>query len=325
MAIKTIKRTIHFYDLIVEFNPEFILDKEKYQTNFQALLSKIKVLVFEKNVIRYQSMGEKILFINDLTISPQPNKMIIQGKLLSVRKDFFPELLNTITDTTRDISAAEEEGIVETTHFVIQQKSNNVGNKLKLALEFNQFGAKISDLEYYLARLGENLGITKKVEHAAIIRDSLKKTKDRIGEISRILIKVEKDNLSVLEDVDAGIFSAFQAAQEAFSEDYLTMEFKYDINKAREAPTSNQALRSKNIISKFITSLLKNKSKVEQYQKLEVIAEDSDRNNKLNAFDLLIDKVKDIINVERREKSRTVVSLDMFAKMNDSWTRNRIL
>ena len=61
------------------------------------------------------------------------------------------------------------------------------------------------------------------------------------------------------------------------------------------------------------------------YEKLEIIAEDSDKNDRLNAFDLLIDKAKDILQVERREKSRTIISLDMFAKMNDSWQKHKIL
>ncbi|MBK8089150.1 MAG: hypothetical protein IPK31_15085 [Chitinophagaceae bacterium] len=206
MALQKIKRTIHFYDLLVKFNPDFTLDKKKYLTNFQALLSQIKRIVADKDPRRYQQVGEKILFINDLTITPQPNKMVIQGKLLSVRKDFSPELLNTETDLTRDINAKDEEGIVETTHFVIQQKNESTSNKLKLALEFNQFGAKISELEYYLAILGGNFGITTEIKHAAIVRDSLKKTKQRIGEVSKITIKLHKDNLRVLQDVDAGIF-----------------------------------------------------------------------------------------------------------------------
>jgi hypothetical protein len=321
----TIKRTIHYYELHATFNPEYTLNTSKHDTRLQALLSSIKKIVANKDAIRYQAIGDRMLFINDLIISPKPNKIIVKGKLLSVRKDFFPELLNTNTDQTRDILAAQEEGIVETTHFIIQEKKDNHSSKLKLAIEFNLYGAKIADLVFYLEKIGEIKGITKSIKFVPIVRNSLARMQRRIGEISKITLRLKKDNLSVLRDVDQGIWTALDAASNEFEQEYVTMEFKYDINEARETPTANSPRKAKTVVGKFLQSLLNKKENVDQYDKLEVIAEDSDKNNRLNAFDLLIDKVKDELYVERRDKSRTIVSTDMFSKMDDSWTNKRIL
>ncbi|RYE55767.1 MAG: hypothetical protein EOP48_09475, partial [Sphingobacteriales bacterium] len=283
-----ISRTIHFYDLFAKFNPNYSLDKKKYDSNFQALLAGINKLVKDKDDRRYQLVGEKMLLINELKIEPKANRMIVKGKLLSVRKDFFPEFINTNTDVTRDAEATEEEGLVETTHFIIQQKTENTGNKLKIAIEHNQFGAKIIEFEYYLQRLGSELGILTSFRQIPIVRDSLKTTSQRIGEISKITIRISKDNIDELKKVDQGIFTALNTVQEHFEEDYVQLELKYDIHKARENPNIGSAKKSKTIVGKFVKRLLRDKNAGDNFEKLEVLAEDSDRLDRLKAFDLTI-------------------------------------
>jgi hypothetical protein len=69
-----------------------------------------------------------------------------------------------------------------------------------------------------------------------------------------------------------------------------------------------------------INVLLKDRTKVEYFNTLEVKAEDSEKNNKLQIFDLLIDKVKDEIFVEKKERYRTLVSDDIIPQMQEKLT-----
>lgn len=319
----TTLRKVYFYELIATVREDFTL-ASSYETVFQELLSKIVILVKKKDLSRYQHLDENSLFINEITFPPSEGNKIVRGKLLSVRKDLFPELMNTSTDVTREIETLEEEGIVETTHFVIKESNKNKSNKVRICIEHNQFGAKIVDLVYYLNQLGAQLNITSQISYAPIVRDNLSKLKSRIGEVSKILIKIKSDNIEAINSMDTGVASLFSKAKEEFKQEYVTMEFKYDYYEAKHTPTIDSAKQSKSIVSKLIDFLLLNKSKTEVFERLEVVAQDEEKSNKLKAFDLLIDKAKDEFQVERRVKSKTLVSEDIFDKMLTSITRNRI-
>ena len=112
--IEKVKRTIYFHTLDFEFTEQF---KEKYDDPFQEIFRIIIKLANTKAFIRYQEFGEKSIFIQEVKFEPANN--VITGKLRCVRKDILPELMNTTTDEARGIEAKEEEGLVETTHFVI--------------------------------------------------------------------------------------------------------------------------------------------------------------------------------------------------------------
>jgi hypothetical protein len=69
--------------------------------------------------------------------------------------------------------------------------------------------------------LGRSLGIIDQLTNITIVRDSLKKTKKRIGEISRIVVRIAKNNIQVLKDIDKGFWTVCDAAQEQFEEEYF--------------------------------------------------------------------------------------------------------
>lgn len=323
-VVKKIERRVHFYELQAITQEEYSIST-RYDTTFQELLSKIVVLVKKKDPSRYQPMGDRLFFINEIIFQPHQGKRIIKGKLLSVRKDFFPELMNTDDDTMRDIEAAEVEGIVETTHFVIQEKNENTSNKVKLCLEFNLYGAKINDLVYYLLALGTKLGIIKSLKPVPIIRNELSKYKKRIGEISKIRVKIKSDNIDAIDNIDTGMASAFQKTKEEFEQEYLTMELKYDYYTSKDKPQQYGAQKAKKVVGKFIDWLIDDKNNVDKLESLEVLAQDSEKHDKLNTFDLLIDKVKDDFKIKRKEKSKTLISDDMFENMINSFTKHRII
>jgi hypothetical protein len=307
--IEKIKRTIHFYYLDFEFTEEFEPeDGDQFREIFRIIIALAKT----RANIRYQEFGEKSIFIQDVKVEPV-NKVII-GKLRCVRKDILPEIMNTKTDEARGIEAKEEEGLVETTHFVIDYSKK----KKKLAIEYNQFGAKIGDFVRYIQNIGVSKKAVKTIGFTPIVKDELSKMQERINRCSEFVVKVHKDNVEKIKTLDDNIYSALQSSIDHFKSDYATLILKFDYKQRTETQEMNKS------IFNVIRKLIQDRTKTELFNHLSVKAEDTDKNNLLENFDLLIDKVKSEVSVEKKKRYRTVVSIDIFEKMKSEIVRKHI-
>lgn len=325
MALTTLPRAIHYYELNWKVDKNYILDSNKHQSHIQALLSKIAHLVSAKNPSRYQRMGDRDIFMNEIINKPMRNGILsMEGKLLAVRKDLFPMLLNTRTDYARDIDHLVDEGIVEATHFIVRHRADKHSDKAILCIEHNHYGAKIADFQYYMMSMGMQNGIIQNLEWIPMVNKALDKFESRIGQISEIKIKVHKDNIKKISDSKVGIFSKIAEIHDHFNEEYLTLYLKYDIRENRRRPTAHAATSPRSFITKQIEYLRKTPKAVENFEQFQVRAEDADKQDRIHAFDLLINKIKDTVQVERREQTKSIVSIDMFQKMRDSWSRLNI-
>lgn len=304
-----IKRTIYYYYLNFDFKKEFVPeDGDQFREIFRIVIQLAKT----RAKIRYQLFGEKSIFIQDVNVDPV-NKLIF-GKLRCVRKDILPELMNTNTDEARGIEAKEEEGLVETTHFMIDYSKK----KKKLAIEHNQFGAKIGDFVKYLQNIGIQKEAVNSIGFSPIVKDELSKIQERINRCSEFVVKVHKDNIEKIKTMDDNIYSALKSSIDHFKSDYATLILKFDYKLRTETQEINRSL------SNVIRSLIKDKGKTELFNHLSVKAEDSEKNNLLENFDLLIDKLKSEVDVERKKRYRTVVSVDIFDKMKSEMIRKNI-
>lgn len=299
---KKLKRTIFFYELEFSFVDSFTATNEY---PIESLFNTISSLVRTKASIRYQNYGEKSIFMQD--VKHQNDTKKITGKLRAIRKDMLPELMNTNTDISREIDAKEDEGLVETTHFVI----NLASSKTVMAIEYNQFGAKIQDFTNYTQTLGINKGILKQVKFIPIVSDTLDKLKDRINRCSELNVRVERNNIPKIKTLDENLYSALKAAQDHFKNDYVTLILKFNYKSRPTTSTVNNTIF--NLVKKF----KKNKEKTDLFDHLIIKAEDSERNNKLEVFDLLMNKVKSDIHVERKIRSRVIISNDILIKMSN--------
>lgn len=308
--MQRVNRLIHYYELDINFNTNF---RPTDGLKFRELFRIITKLARDKHEHRYQVLGDKIIFIHEINIKPEQH--VIYGKLRCIRKDLFPELMNTITDVERGIDAADEEGVVETTHFAIYDRNN----KQKLSLEYNLYGAKIQDFSQYIERIGINYSAVVKVKYLPIVRNQLESIENRIIRCAEFEVKIHKDNIEAIRDIDTGTYSALKASVEHFNNDYATLKLNFDYKNKTATPEIN------NVIFKYIRELVKHKEKVDLFDTLQIVAEDSDRNNKLQAFDLLVDKVKSKVTVEKKEKHRSIVSIDMFEKMYNEMNHLHLL
>lgn len=304
-----IKRTINFYELDLTYQDDFNPDDND---QFRELFSIITKLAKTRAKIRYQQFGEKAIFVQDVKFEPA-NKVIV-GKIRCVRKDILPEIMNTTTDEAKGIEAAEEEGLVETTHFVIDHSKK----VKKLAIEYNQFGSKIGDFIAYIQNIGINQKALKKAGFRPIVKDELDTIKDRISRCSELVVKVHKDNIEEIQTLDDNLYSALKSSIEHFNSDYATLILKFDFKQRQETKKVNQS------IFNLIKGFRKNQNKTYLFNTLQVRAEDSYKNDLLENFDLLIDKLKSEVNVLKKERYRTVVSADIFTKMKSELIRRKI-
>ncbi|WP_035677607.1 hypothetical protein [Flavobacterium limnosediminis] len=290
--ISKVKRVINYYELEFKF---------RENNNFNDLFETITTLANTRAKIRYQKYGDKLVFIQGI----ENSENFLKAKMRCVRKDLLPELMNTKTDETKEIEAEEEEGLVETTHFIIDYRNN----KIILALEYNHYGSKINDLIHYIQKIGIHKEILDNVGFKAIVKDDLEKFKERINRFSEFVVKVHKDNLAQIKKMDEKIWSSLNASFENFQSDYATIVLKFDYKQRSETPLIQNSVF--NILNYF----KKHKNQKYLFNKLCLRAEDAEHNNVLENFDLLLEKIHSEIKVERKVKYRTLISVDMFQKM----------
>jgi hypothetical protein len=306
---KKSKRIIHYYYLEFQFNDSFYVeDGDQFGETFRI----INTLTNFRDEIRYQEFGEKSIFIQNVHLEKE--KKMIEGKLLCIRKDILPEIMNTKTDTSRGIEAKEEEGLVETTHFVINYSKGSA----KLAIEYNQFGARIGDFIRYIEGIGINKNLIVSVGFTPVVKDELPRIQARIKRISEFVVKVHKDNIEEIKNLDDNTYSALKLSMDNFKSEYATLVLKFDYRLSAETQEMKRSLFN------LIQGLLLDRSKSELFNHLSVRAEDSSKDNLLENFDLLIDKVKSEISVQKKQRYRTVVSEEMFDKMKLEILRNGI-
>lgn len=315
MAIKkeTIKRTIHYYEIDIDFHEEFTTAGSDGDL-FREFFSTIAHLGETKDKMRYQQIGERKIFIQGVRFDTT-GKKIIHGMLRCVRADLLPEIMNMTNDMTKGIEVLEDEGIVETTHFVIDYTAK----KKKLAIEYNLYGAKITDLLQYWDIIGTTLRCTKEgIKYKPIVKNELSKMKERLGKCSEMIVSVHKDNINAIEKMDKQTYSALKATKEQFNSEYATLSLKYDY---RQRATTSEANKS---LFNLINNLIKTPESVGLFNVLKAKSEDKLNNYKLEIFDLLIDRVQSRISVEKVPKYRTIVSNHMFEQMKEEMKRKRV-
>lgn len=299
MKIEYTTRKINYFEL----SPVYLAGKAI--KDFIPIFNLIKSFQDQKNPNRFYKDADKILYMADIKLDIEHQQ--IKGKLLNIRMDVFPELMDTLSDIVRDIDAAESEGIMEPSHFILSYKKDS----LILSFEFNQYGPRISDFTGFLTNKAQGLNIFEKIDYVALCRDDLPKYKRRINRISLLTAKVHKDNYKRINEFDEELFDAFDTAAKVSEAEYITLLFSYDFHDLKGS--MNMRTKVMKIIEKFIGD----KSTSNVFSTLKVKAEDEDRNNRIKEFDLLNIWVKSEVKVEKKLKSRAIVSADIFQKMQD--------
>lgn len=303
MAITKVKRTINYFQI----DPFLFEDKDYH--DFIDVFQEINRLSTTKDTDRFVSHNDKNLYITGLSFNE--NQKRISGKLLNIRMDSFPELMKTSDDKIRDIEADDDEGIIETSHFILSY----LNEKLILSFEYNQYGPRISDYVCYLENISMRLSVLTKIQYIPLVRDELSMYKNRMNRVSSVIARVHKDNIKRINEFDEELFDAFATTEKLSDAEYVTLQLNYDYRQLSDTP------KIKNKVMHIIDTLVKDKKLLNVFSKLKVKAEDENLNNKLKEFDLLNIWVKSRIYVERKEKSRVIITSDILLKMNMELTK----
>ena len=298
-TIERVERIINYYELGFSF-----IEENDFSSFFKTLTSLAK----SRAKIRYMRFGDKYVFIQG--IDHKDN--MIKAKMRCIRMDLLPELMNMDDDSTTEIDAKEREGVVETTHFIVDYRNED---KVVLALEYNHYGSKITDLVDYVQRIGVHKKVLDSVGFAPISLDELDSLKERIGRFSEFVVRIHRSNVAKLKGMDTKLWQAAVASTENFDSDYATIRLKFDYKQRSATPIIEKTVM--NLVRHFRKS---NKDKF-IFNQLYMRAEDSDKNGLLAKFDLLIEKVNSTLKVQKKPKYRTLVSQDMFDQMTNELHR----
>ena len=238
----------------------------------------------------------------------------VKGKIRAIRTDLFPELFNLIKDEARDLDAGEDDGIVETTHFCIDFSKKS----LRLALEFNYQGAKITDFVNYLFGVGMREKICSNVTFTPIVKGNLEEEVKKIMRCSEFVVKVHYDRVEEVKKLDKKLFTALASSIKDFDNEYATVKMNFDYKKVAKTTKINALIRK---LGKIFHN---DPAKGNIFEMVTLKAEDPDKGNTIQAFDLLLDKVRSKVLVLKKPKARTVVSDDMYLKIVSEMKRLKI-
>jgi hypothetical protein len=303
-----LERIINYYELNI------IPHKEYYgeQGVFMDLVKHIIDLAKNKDEKRYFKFFEKSLLIQDAVVDPATK--LVKGKIRAIRTDLFPELFNTINDVARDLDAGEDDGIVETTHFCIDYSKKS----LRLALEFNYQGAKITDFANYLFGIGLREKLCENVTFTPIVKGNLEEEMKKISRCSEFVAKVHYDRVEEIKKLDKKLFTAFSASTKDFDNEYATVKLNFDYKNVAKTTKINTLIR------KLGKIFYEDPAKGNIFEIVTVKAEDPEKGNTIQAFDLLLDKVRSKVLVLKKPKARIVVSEDMYLKIVAEMKRLKI-
>ena len=116
-----------------------------------------------------------------------------------------------------------------------------------------------------------------------------------------------------MEKVDKGIFSAYETASAVVESEYVTL--KYSIG--RKQPEASSKLRA--LVLKITNYFSENKNSNTDFEKLQIRAIDIENEMKMRDFDLLNIWIKSNVRVEKKPKSRVVLTSDIHDKMKTDY------
>jgi hypothetical protein len=274
MDIESTKTKVYYYELKFGFK-----SGENLSTFFDALTN----LSVTRANIRYQYFGDRYIYIQGV----KNESNVIQGKLRSIRNDIFPQLIDMSSDEVTDLADRGNDGIMDTSHFIIDFRRQNT----ILALEYNHSGAKIDDFVKYMEKIGISKSIIDKLGYQFLTDENLIDLESRINRISEFSLKIHKNNIDSIRDMDGDILQAAEATINNFENEYALLNFKFDYRKFTDTPKIKRSIL--NIVNWF--------------------AENPNKKNLFN--DLIVSKEKSEFNVQKKRKAKTIISEDMFPKM----------
>lgn len=299
---KHIERKIHFFKFDIKELQGGSNDFHEHSNPFE-IFEGISKLGFAGNHRKSRFLyypNNDVSFLNDVKI----NQNEIRGKFAISRRSALPELEKD--GELEPLNIPANSGLAEITHFIYFH------DKKVLGVEFNFHGPRASSLVSYLLSKSKNFkNPFEYIDLNPILNKDLDILLNEIGEINFFQMEVARNELSIIQELDEDLFSAFDSAakvSDAESVEIIMRKKRY----AREGfkwPFTKSKLKS----------LLSTDDNRQKINRLKVNAE-SKSEEKSRLFDLLEDKMiksKQVVTLDN--KSRSVDSNSMFEKIEEAY------
>ena len=121
-------------------------------------------------------------------------------------------------------------------------------------------------------------------------------------------IKVLKENVENVKAHDNELGTVLENLKKFSKSKFFTLNIRLDFEKNNR--------KNKDRILKFVRTFTKNKDTLDSYEIFKIEAEDTSKNERVfESFDLLMDKVKSRVKVERRVSSKVIITRKMYKLM----------
>lgn len=302
MSNQTINRKIHFFHFELF---ELTGDSNHFSTHTEpnTVFKEISNLELKGDHIKSRFKhypNNDVSFLNDI----QFEKNIIKGRYAISRRSSLPEL--ETGGVLEPLKIPKNSGLAEITHFIYFPQKNILG------VEFNFFGPRANSLITYLLEKSRNTNKPfEYIELNPILNQDLDNLLQDVGEINLLQMEVARNELSIIEELDRDLHSAFESASRVSDAESVEVVLR----KKRYSRQGFQLPFSKSGIKELL-SIGDNRQKI---NKMRVNAESHiEKSNK--DFDLLEDKMitsKKVATIGQR--SRSVDSESMFSKIEEAY------
>jgi len=241
-----------------------------------------------------------VSFLNDIII----DNCTIKGRYAISRRSSLPEL--ETGGVLEPLDIPKNSGLAEITHFIYFQENDILG------VEFNFFGPRANSLKSYLTEKSRNTDMPfEYIELNPILNQDLDTLLQDLGEINFFQMEIARNELSIIEELDRDLYSAFDSASrvsDAESVEVILRKKKYS-REGFPLPFSKNGIKE-------LLSIGDNRQKI---NKMKVNAssyfEESNKD-----FDLLEDKMITSKKVSTLgSRSRSVDSESMFSKIEEAY------
>ncbi|MFD2902530.1 hypothetical protein [Sphingobacterium anhuiense] len=238
------------------------------------------------------------LFINYITYNHLQKRY--KGSICLLRRGKTPMVKPLESYSLIPLESLNLGSLAETTHFFIDVSST----KIILCFEYNYYGPRISDLEYYFRNIGkDNLGITKKTSITFFLDRPFEEVLDNIKELNSFDIKIEPKKIAQIEKkIVNSYFTSLNSIGSLFSPKYLSFKAYYQTPGASIRTDSSKA---KSMVEKLIKSFRSGHTDLESFDSFTIeFINQNDEPDKLNLI--------------KNQKSFTIeVNMDEIRSHND--------
>lgn len=164
--------------------------------------------------------------------------------------------------------------IAEQTHFFIDYSNSN---QLVICAEYNYFGPRISDIEYYLRSIARDAIKKAKATEVSVFMDtSLRKTLEELKNVLNFDIKVQPKNLAKLDSEIVGqYFTYLSTFGQKIKPQFLKLEAMFQV-PGRQTPKGELNVEANNMIKNLLKRFIDRPHNIDTFENFVIKYEDND-------------------------------------------------